>query len=167
MRFKIQNQHTTIINFNIIFHSWILRIKDKITVPIHKVHQWKISIEKFMNETVSNPKVESTLTRTKQPTNQSNNGPNNTIQLWNLYKNQVYWTALPGRQAHTRAAPAIIKYCVLCLARLNCWAVRVAYTLSSVKIRERQYRKDGTSVTVCSSAAKRIVCVLVRFFPLP
>ena len=41
MRFKIQNRHNTIINFNIYFQSWILRIKDKIIVPIHKVHRSK------------------------------------------------------------------------------------------------------------------------------
>ena len=38
MCFKIQNEHNTIINLNINFQSWILGIKDKLTVPIYRVH---------------------------------------------------------------------------------------------------------------------------------
>ena len=83
MRFKIQNRHNTIINFNINFQSWILRI------TIHKVHRSKNAVENFMNQTASNSKVESTLTRTKTLTNRSNHEPNNTIQLRNLYENQI------------------------------------------------------------------------------
>ena len=43
-RFKSQNQHNTIINFNINFQSWNrTRIKNKITVPIQK-HMFKFWI---------------------------------------------------------------------------------------------------------------------------
>ena len=62
MRFKIQNQHNTIINFQ----SLILRIKDKITVPIHKVHQSKNSAEKIMNQTASISKVVASVRRDSQ-----------------------------------------------------------------------------------------------------
>ena len=42
-----------------------------------------------MNQTASKSNVESTLTRTKLLTNRSNNEPNNTIQLRNLYEHQI------------------------------------------------------------------------------
>ena len=42
-----------------------------------------------MSQTVLSWKVESTLTWTKQLTNWSTHEPNNTIQLRNLYKNQI------------------------------------------------------------------------------
>ena len=90
MRFKIQNRHKTIINFNINFQSWILRIKGKLIVPIHKVHRSKnAAVEKFMNPTASNSKIGSTLTRMIPLTNRSNHEPTNTIQLQNLFENQI------------------------------------------------------------------------------
>ena len=51
MHFKIQNLKSKQYhhNLNINFQSWIIRINDKIIVPIHKVHRSKNSVEKFMN----------------------------------------------------------------------------------------------------------------------
>ena len=90
MRFKIQNRHNTIINFTINFQSWILRIKGKLIDPIHKVHRSKnAAVEKFMNPTASNSKIGSTLTRMIPLTNRSNHEPTNTIQLQNLFENQI------------------------------------------------------------------------------
>ena len=40
-----QNRHNTIINSNSKFESWILRIKNKISVPTHKLHRSKISLD--------------------------------------------------------------------------------------------------------------------------
>ena len=43
--FQNPNQHNTIINYHKKFLFLILRIQDKITVPIRKVHQSKITVE--------------------------------------------------------------------------------------------------------------------------
>ena len=75
---------------NINFQSWILWIKSKINVPIHKVHRSTNSVEKFMNQTASNSKVESTSTRTIPLTNRPNDKPNTKwffIHFRNPYEN--------------------------------------------------------------------------------
>ena len=60
------------LNSTKISYLWILRIQDKTIVTTHRVRQSKFSVEKLMNQTVSNSNLESTLTQTKLLTDRSN-----------------------------------------------------------------------------------------------
>ena len=54
-----------------------------------QVDRSKIFVENLINQTASKSNVESTLTRTKQLTDRSNNEPNTTTQLQNLHESQI------------------------------------------------------------------------------
>ena len=77
------------LNSTKISYLWILRIQDKTIVTTHRVCQSKFSVDKLMNQTVSNSNLESTLTQTKLLTDRSNDEASITIQLRNIHGNHV------------------------------------------------------------------------------
>ena len=76
----------------------------------------KFHVEKLTNQTALNSDVESTLSRTKPPTNWKNNESNNIIPLRDLYENQIMRESrISVAQADIFLIIFLTKICNVCL----------------------------------------------------
>ena len=91
--FEILNWHDchydNTINSNINLDLGLFKNKNKKNVFNPLDQKFKIQAEESMNQSVSNPNIESPLAGAKLRTNWSNNEPNNITQLWNFHENQI------------------------------------------------------------------------------